>query len=437
MDYKQTLDKLYTMLPDFQRVGAGAYKPGLERIAEFVAELGAPQDKYKIIHVAGTNGKGSVSHMLSSILTAAGCRTGLYTSPHLRDFRERIRIDGEMIPEDDVVEFARGNMPAMENLGLSFFEATAAMAFRYFADNGVDFAVIETGLGGRLDATNIVRPVLGIVTNIGLDHTNLLGDTLRQIAQEKAGIIKEGVPVVIGERDEDTEPVFRRAAREKGSEIIFAQDFFRFVGSDRPDGQEYDRDTQAVYNIENLKTGTVHRYRCDLAGIYQRRNIVTVLGAVEELRRQGIAIPEEALFEGLATAAFSTGLRGRWQILHRSPLVVCDTGHNAHGIEQVVRQISAQKYERLYMVIGFVKDKELGSILPLLPKEAYYLFTSPGIGRALPADVLAREAHLHGLGGEVCPEVVRAVEKAKRMATARDMVFVGGSTFTVAELDGL
>ncbi|MCD7968809.1 MAG: bifunctional folylpolyglutamate synthase/dihydrofolate synthase [Alistipes sp.] len=439
MDYKQTLDKLYGMLPDFQQVGADAYKPGLERIEAFCSLLGNPQRDFRIVHIAGTNGKGSVSHMLSSVLTAAGYRTGLYTSPHLRDFRERIRVDGETVSEEDVVRFAARYMERMEACGLSFFEATAAMAFRYFSDRGADFAVVETGLGGRLDATNIVDPVLSVVTNIGLDHMAQLGNDLPSIAFEKAGIIKPGVPVVIGERDHETDPVFEAAARERGCEIIFAQDLFRYVSSDGPNGTAgCDDPGTTLYNIEHLRTGEVHGYRCDLGGIYQRRNIVSLLGAVDTLRNKcGVEIPAESLLTGLTTAALSTGLRGRWQVLGRSPLVVCDTGHNAHGMEQVARQIVSQNYHRLFMVLGMVRDKDLDAVLPLLPKDAYYIFTSPSIRRTLPADELAQAGNRHGLAGETCPTVGQAVERALSMATPEDMVFIGGSTFTVAELTDL
>ncbi|MCC8019487.1 MAG: bifunctional folylpolyglutamate synthase/dihydrofolate synthase [Rikenellaceae bacterium] len=508
MDYKETLETLYNMLPDFQKVGADAYKPGLERITDFSAALGNPHLKYRIIHVAGTNGKGSVSHMLASVLTAAGYRTGLYTSPHLRDFRERIRIDGEMIPERAVTDFTGKWMEEMRRFGLSFFEATAAMAFDYFASGEVDFAVIETGLGGRLDATNIVTPLLSIITNIGLDHTDLLGGTAADIAGEKAGIIKPGVPVVIGEKQEETERVFRDTALLGGSPIIFAEEQYHYLGRERTgvrrngageaatpleyagiteksadtgagraagtkgmdsggeakslrwgaknaeeshpvsaraygsegksaklwNGAEWECET-VNYRIQDLRDGSVGIYPCDLTGIYQRRNIVTVLSAVDILRRKyGVELPAEAVTRGLATAALSTGLEGRWQVLGRSPLVVCDTGHNAHGISQVVDQIRGERFARLYMVIGFVRDKDLSSILPLLPKDAYYIFTNPSIRRALPAGELAALAAAHGLGGRVCPTVPEAVERALSLAGKDDMVFIGGSTFVVADL---
>lgn len=466
MDYKETLETLYNMLPDFQQIGADAYKPGLERITAFASELGNPHEKYGIIHVAGTNGKGSVSHMLASVLTAAGYRTGLYTSPHLRDFRERIRVDGEMIPESAVTGFTGRWMEEMKRTGLSFFEATAAMAFDYFAVEGVDFAVIETGLGGRLDATNIVKPLISVITNIGRDHTALLGTTLAEIAGEKAGIIKSGVPVVIGERHGETEGVFRDSALRNDSPLIFAEDRFRYVGreSERAEtdssagdsprihtaepapgrtgrtlaglsaGPEWKCET-VTYRIRDLRDGSEAEYPCDLAGIYQRRNMVTVLSAVDTLRtRCGVEFPEAAVSRGLATAALSTGLEGRWQVLGRSPLVVCDTGHNAHGISQVVDQIRGETYEQLYMVLGFVRDKDIESILPLLPKDAYYIFTSPSIRRALPAGELAGLAAPHGLGGQVCPAVPQAVERALALAGSGDMVFIGGSTFVVADI---
>lgn len=439
MDYKETLQTLYSMLPDFQQVGADAYKPGLDRIERFADSLGNPHRKYKIIHVAGTNGKGSVSHMLASVLTAAGFRTGLYTSPHLRDFRERIRIDGETISEQEVVGFAGRNMDDMKRGDLSFFEATAAMAFDYFARCGVDVAVIETGLGGRLDATNIVTPVLSVITNIGLDHMQQLGDTPAAIAREKAGIIKRGIPVVIGEKDGETETVFRDIAARNESPVLFAEDRYQYAGSYRgrpelPDGECPGEVT--VYRVKDLSNGTVRDYPSDLGGVYQRKNIITVLSAIELLRNPvGVDMPDDAVVGGLATAALSTGLRGRWEILCRSPLMVCDTGHNAHGISQVVEQIAGERFRRLYMVLGFVRDKDLSAILPLLPKDAFYIFTSPSIRRALPAEELAWQAAEHGLGGTVCDTVPEAVGKALALAGPEDMVFIGGSTFTVADIE--
>lgn len=425
--YLETLDMLYALMPDFQQVGADAYKPGLDRIREFERRLGNPSGGFLCIHVAGTNGKGSVSHMLASTLTAAGYRTGLYTSPHITDFRERIRVDGEMIPEREVVEFADRQLPAMRELGLSFFEATVGMAFEWFWRSGVEVAVVETGLGGRLDATNIITPVVSVITNIGLEHTSFLGDTLAAIAGEKAGIIKPGVPVVVGEHQDGTDEVFRRAAENADSTLVFAQDVFSVSGvAETEPGRP-------VYSVTGPE-GQACELRLDLAGDYQRHNIVTALAALRVMNDDTpLNISPQAIREGLASAASATGLRGRWQVLATKPLVVCDTGHNAHGIKEVVRQIARQKYGKLYMVLGVADDKDLSSILPLLPKQAHYIFTQASVRRAMPAATLAAEAARHGLDGETAASVKQAVERARALASADDMIFIGGSTFVVAD----
>jgi dihydrofolate synthase/folylpolyglutamate synthase len=436
MTYQEAIDFLFHSLPVWERQGAGAYKPGLERIEGFAEALGNPQRGFRSVHVAGTNGKGSVCHMLAAVLMAAGYRTGLFTSPHLVDFRERIRVNGQMIPEEAVVEFTCEWQDEMVRRGLSFFEMTTAMAFWWFEHAGCDVAVIETGLGGRLDSTNIITPELSIITNIGLEHTQYLGETLAAIAVEKAGIVKEGIPVVIGETEPETEAIFRAKAAELASPIVFA---------DKIDGG-------------------VRDYELDLRGDYQQRNLVTVLAAVDVLRER-FDISEEVLREGLAHTGRMTGLCGRWQVVGREPLIVLDTAHNAHGIAQVVRQIERQVYDRLFMVLGFASDKDLAAIIPLLPAGAHYILTRADTPRAADPRELARifnlkiwrfgdlkinnALHCKALNNFALADfrifkfsnfqitttdtVSEALKKALSLAGPRDMIFVGGSNFVVGE----
>lgn len=427
MTYDQTLDFLYHSLPVFQHVGGGAYKAGPENILALEEALGQPHRKFCSIHIAGTNGKGSVSHMIASVLSAAGYRTGLFTSPHLKDFRERIRIDGETISEEEVVRFVEENREAIDRIGPSFFEATSAMAFDHFARHGVDVAVVEVGMGGRLDSTNIVRPLLSVITNIGFDHMQFLGDTLEKIAEEKAGIVKEGTPVVIGESRIETKLVFVARAKERQAPILFADQTYRVIEQvPLPDSQRFE--------IENRLDGSHFTLECDLQGIYQRKNILTALTALDVLNGAGrLALSPDRVREGMASVVRTTGLRGRWQRIGESPLIVCDTGHNEDGIAEVTAQIARQRYRRLFMVIGFVADKALERVLPLLPREAYYIFTKAAIPRALDENELSRRAAAYGLEGECRPSVAEALERARSMASAEDMIFVGGSTFVVAE----
>ena len=428
MDYPQTLHFLYNALPEFQQAGAGAYKPGLERVGAFLRHLGDPQDNFRTIHIAGTNGKGSTSHLLASALMAAGYRVGLYTSPHLRDFRERIRIDGQTISEQVVVEFVACHRHAMR--GLSFFEMTVGMAFECFRAAGVDVAVVETGLGGRLDATNVVTPILSVITNIGLDHTALLGDTIPQIATEKAGIIKPGTPVVVGERGPESDPVFEARAAKQGAPLLFAEDFYRCTGS------EAWADRQTLH-IARWADGENFSMDLDLMGDYQRKNIVTALTAVDVLNeRTSLRIPPDATARGFASAECTTGLPGRWQKLGERPLVIADTGHNEHALRELMTQIARHPYSKLYMVIGFSADKDVAAMLRLLPRGAYYIFTQSLSQRALPAVELARMAAAEGLAGEVAVTVPGALARARALAAPEEMIFVGGSTFVVADMDG-
>ncbi len=426
MTYAQTIDFLFSSLPQFEKTGAEAYKPGLGNITAFDALLGHPHRQFLTVHVAGTNGKGSVSHILASVLHSAGYRVGLFTSPHLVDFRERIRVDGEMIPESGVVEFVAEYRDEMVRLGLSFFEMSTGLAFAHFAVSGVEVAVVETGLGGRLDSTNIVTPAVSVVTNIGLDHMQLLGDTIPAIAAEKAGIIKRGVPVVVGESDPASDPVFAARARETGSRIVFADRVWECCGVHALENSQ-------IFSIRRAGDGASFALELDLLGACQCRNIVTALAAVDELNRASqLNISLRALREGCAAAASQTGLRGRWQVLGHDPLVVCDTGHNEHGIRQSMAQLRSLPCARLHVVIGFARDKDLGRILPLLPSEAHYVFTGFEGQRALPPGELQALAAGYGLRGEVAPDPASALAAALRSAGANDAVFVGGSNFVVA-----
>lgn len=426
MNYNETIDYLYSKLPMFTRVGAIAFKKDLHNTIALCENLGNPQNKFKTIHVAGTNGKGSTSHMLAAVFQQAGYKTGLYTSPHLKDFRERIRINGEMIAEHFVTEFVNEQRNILEELSPSFFEATVAMAFSYFAEEQVDIAIIEVGLGGRLDSTNIITPELSVITNISLDHTNILGNTLTEIATEKAGIIKPNVPVVIGELQQEIAPVFIKKASETSSDIFFADQELHTAHTSRAN----DCIITAVYKgqapvYENLSL--------DLNGIYQLKNVLTVLQAIQVLNRKGYQIMEEHVYHALKNVKTLTGLQGRWQKLAEKPLIICDTGHNIAGITEVMQNIRETAYTQLHMVIGMVKDKDISGVLSLLPVDAVYYFCEPQLERALPASDLAKEAKEHNLNGQVYATVAMAVQAAKNKADTKDLIFIGGSTFVVAE----
>lgn len=428
MNYKETLDTLYNMLPDFQKIGADAYKPGLERAQDFNRYLGNPDRSFVSVHVAGTNGKGSVSHMIASVLQQAGYRTGLYTSPHMTDFRERIKVDGEMITEKYVVDFTAAHLEKMESLRMSFFEATMAMAFRYFADSDVEVAVIETGLGGRLDSTNIIIPALSIITNIGMDHMAFLGDTPQKIASEKAGIIKRGVPVVIGETDPASAPVFEAAAAATGSEIVFADKHLRC------EGNRMGKDGIRYFSMARIGTNETFEVGTDLMGDYQCKNIITALAAIDMLNIYShLSISSRAAMAGCSTAAHSTGLRGRWQILGREPLIILDAGHNPHGLKETTRQIASLDYDKLYFILGIASDKDIQTMLGLLPRDARYIFTQASVDRAMNACKLAETARQSGLAGEVIPSVAAALSHVRELADCRDVIFIGGSSFVVAD----
>ncbi|MCL5244967.1 bifunctional folylpolyglutamate synthase/dihydrofolate synthase [Cellulophaga sp. 20_2_10] len=402
MTYTQTLDWMFAQLPIYQNKGKSAFNGKLDTILLFSKALGSPEKHFKSIHVAGTNGKGSSSHMLASILQEAGYKVGLYTSPHLKDFRERIRINGEMISKKDVISFIAHNKQFFNDHKLSFFEMTVAMAFKHFADEKVDIAIIEVGLGGRLDSTNIITPEVSLITNIGLDHTDLLGDTIAKIAVEKAGIIKEGVPVVVSESQEETTSIFKTIAKEKNATIIFAD------------------------------SASIKEYKTSLLGYYQNKNIKGVVGTLQQLKN--FVIKESAIINGLLNVVVNTGLMGRWQVLQDSPRVICDTAHNAEGLSLTMQQLKAQNYKELFIVLGVVKDKNLDAIFPYFPKNASYFFCSPKIERGLDATLLQQRASDFLLKGAVYLSVKEALEKAKSLAGKEDLIYVGGSTFVVAEI---
>ncbi len=432
MNYAQTIDFLFTAMPSFQRVGGDAYKPGLERIAAFCQHIGNPQRNFYTIHVAGTNGKGSVSHMLASILREAGYRTGLFTSPHLVDFRERIRVDGEMIPKQKVVNFVDKHREKMQELDLSFFEMTAAMAFDYFDQSDVEVAVIETGLGGRLDATNIITPLVSVVTNIGMEHTEFLGDTIQKIASEKAGIIKKSIPVVIGQANEVYNSVFEQYAATLNSKVIYAEQEF-VLGA----VEHFDNYNQH-FSIERTRDNRNFELDIDLLGDYQRHNIVTACAAADYLAEQTpLTISRRAFREGLAKSAENTGLMGRWQVIADEPYTVCDTGHNADGISFVASQLEALETDRIFAVMGFAKEKDLDKIMPLLPKKIHYIFTKAAIDRARNIEDIAAAAEKLGLDFECQPSVTAAVARARCLAQPTDTIFIGGSNFVVAEVDAI
>jgi dihydrofolate synthase/folylpolyglutamate synthase len=430
VNYTETLQYLFERLPMFHRVGEAAYKNSLENTLKLDEIFGHPHRSYKTVHVAGTNGKGSVSHILAAVFQSAGYKTGLYTSPHLKDFRERIKINGQMISEQEVIEWVE-NYPAKNNLWNlepSFFELTAAMAFDYFAKQEVDIAIIEVGLGGRLDSTNIITPEVSVITNIGLDHTNLLGNTLEKIAAEKAGIIKTNVPVVVGLTQNETKQVFIDVAHTKQTNLFFAdQEYSASYSMLGLDGKQ-------ILNIERNGEMVYPEMKLDLLGFYQTRNVPAVLKTLDILIEKGWQISRENIYDGLANASKSTGLMGRWQIIGNNPLTICDTGHNEDGIRMVVEQIKNTPYKTLHFVFGVVADKNQDAVLSLLPKDAVWYFTRADIPRAMNEKELAQKAAGFGLKGESYPSVKEAFNAAKLNAGKNDLIFVGGSTFVVAEI---
>ena len=426
MNYKQTLDYLYSQLPMFQRTGSAAYKANLDNTIAICKLLDNPENKILSVHVAGTNGKGSTSHTIASILQEAGLKVGLYTSPHLKDFRERIKINGEMIPKKTITAFVKKYREDFDTIQPSFFEMTVGLAFDYFSKQKVDIAIIETGLGGRLDSTNVINPLVSVITNISIDHANLLGNTLEKIAGEKAGIIKHKTPVIIGESQTETNDVFLEKAKKLESNIFFAD-------------QEYKIENQKLHALNQefvvSKQGKVifKKLNCPLKGLYQSKNVLTVLKTAEILSFF-VKISHEHIEQGIAKVIENTGLKGRWQTLNNNPLTICDTGHNEAGISEVINQISITPHKDLHFILGMVNDKEIEKILLMLPKNATYYFCKADIPRALDANILQQKALEIGLRGSTYPSVKKALKAAQKKAETNDLVFVGGSTFVVAEV---
>lgn len=429
MTYKETLDYLFNALPMFQRVGATAFKKDLSNTIQLCTHLGNPERKFQAVHVAGTNGKGSTSHAICAVLMEAGYNVGLYTSPHLKSFTERIKVNGQEISEDDVVNFVSINQDFLEKVKPSFFEMTVGMAFWYFAKKGVDIAVVEVGMGGRFDSTNVIHPKLCVITNIGWDHMQFLGNTLTQIAGEKGGIIKQGVPVVISQKQDEVAEVFINIAKEKSAPIFFAEEEYEVKPS-----TNFSTDLR---NYTIRKGAFSYSVSMDLLGVYQGRNLPGILKSCEVLRTLGYNIKDSHIKSGLMQIGRLTGLKGRWQVLSQSPLVVCDSGHNEDGIQLLMDQINNTSHEKLIMVLGMVNDKDVSKVMSLLPKTAYYFFCQANIPRALEAATLAEKAFEMGLKGEIEKDVNMAIEKAKKKAGPKDMIFIGGSTFVVAEIKDL
>jgi dihydrofolate synthase/folylpolyglutamate synthase len=428
VNFEETIEYMFSKLPMYQRVGKAAYKADMETSYNFDKYLDKPHKHYKTIHVAGTNGKGSVSHTLASVLQVSGLKVGLYTSPHLKCFTERIRVNGEEIEKQFVSNFVQIHKAFIETEKPSFFEITVFMAFEYFKHKNVDVAVIETGMGGRLDSTNVINPLLSIVTNISLDHTSFLGNTLAEIAAEKAGIIKQKTDVVIGETNTETKKIFMAKAIEKQAGIYFADQYYKI------DYSTLSPDFKQIFNVKD-KNGNIvfENLECDLPGIYQRKNIVTTLLSIKILQKY-FHISNKNIYSGIANIKLNTSFLGRWQILSVNPLTVCDTGHNEAGLSEVVKQIEMTAYKKLYFVLGTVNDKNIDKILKLLPQNAYYFFTQAQIPRAMDSHKLAMKAKQTGLHGEIISNVKKAYYAAKQKAEKNDMIFIGGSTFVVAEV---
>ena len=464
MNYDQTLEYLFNSLPMYHRIGKAAYKADITNTVSLMQHLGHPEQRFRSIHVAGTNGKGSVSHFLASVLMQAGYKVGLYTSPHLVDFRERIRINGAMIPRDEVTRFVELHKPFMETLQLSFFEMTVGLAFDYFASQQVDIAVVEVGMGGRLDSTNVITPLLSIITNIGFDHTQFLGDTLPKIAAEKAGIIKPGIPVVIGETHPETRPVFEQKAAEMRSPIYFADDHYRIIEQPAPPSL-HSSDLQFTVEKMNVETGKweVEKYpgaaagvcsqfstpnsqfsilnsqfSSPLSGSYQLHNLATLFQALQLLPTVGLAVSLQHIQRGISRVVADTGLHGRWEQLDSRPLTICETAHNADGIEAMLHKLSSLPYRRLHLVYGCVHDKDYVKILHMLPSErTTYYYTQPSVPRGLPVDTLAEAAKNCGMAGDSFPTVGEAIRAARAAADPdNDLVLVTGSIFLVADAVG-
>lgn len=424
-NYQDVLSYLYTQLPMFQRVGGSAYKKDLTNTIALCNYLNNPEHQFKSIHIAGTNGKGSSSHYLAAILQSAGYKTGLYTSPHLKNFTERIKINGQEMSEDKVINFVNRVQPFIEDTKPSFFELTVGMAFDYFAEEKVDIAVVEVGMGGRLDSTNVVIPEVSLITNISADHMQWLGDTLEAVAAEKGGIIKDHVPVVISEKQEGISHVFENIAYQKKSQLYYSGD--NYIA---------EFDDQGRLNVSS-EGKDIYSFDIQPAGYYQTKNVPGVLKAVDVLRDRGFNIAPEHIVNGIEQMKALTGLKGRWQVLNIQPLTICDVGHNQAGVETILDQISHTPHKGLHMIWGTVSDKDVSGILKILPKEAHYYFCQADIPRAMLAEDLQKEAAKHGLTGTVIKDVNEALKIARQHAAPEDLIFIGGSTFVVAELEGV
>jgi len=434
MTYDQTIDYLYSLLPVFHRDGEKAFKGSLTNILKLSEYLGNPHEKFKSVHVAGTNGKGSTSHYLSAILQSAGYKTGLYTSPHLKDYTERFRINGVSIEKANIVSFIKEHKSFIEDLKPSFFELSVAIAFDFFAKEKIDIAIIEVGLGGRLDSTNIITPILSVITNIGFDHVNILGDTLPKIAAEKAGIIKDNIPVVISEYNDETKPVFIEKAKSTNSDIYFASENFSVI-------EKETNSTNLIVDVfsivEPTKKLVFTELNSQLIGPYQLKNIAGVIQSVMILRSLFFNISNDAIINGISNVVNLTSLKGRWQILSNSPLTICDTGHNEHGLKIVLDQIKKLDVKQKYFILGFVKDKNVDEILELFPKDGIYCFCQANTPRSLAAENLINIAESHGISGYSILSVNDSLKFIQKMAQKDDLIYIGGSTFVVAELDNL
>lgn len=430
MTYQETLDYMYDQLPMFHRVGSVAYKANLDNTIAICNLLNNPQHQFKTIHVAGTNGKGSTSHLLASVLQSSGLKVGLYTSPHLKDFRERIKINGELIPQEQVINFINSYKCDFEKIQPSFFEMTVGLAFNYFASEKVDIAVIEVGLGGRLDSTNVIIPEIAVITNISFDHTLLLGDTLKKIAAEKAGIIKKNIPVVIGETQIETQDVFTEKSKEQRTSIFFADKIYR---SQNP--THINKNNKLLLCMDIYKQNQLYYKNLEIAlpGLYQLKNSQTVLAAIDLLNEKGYGLTETIVRDGLRKVVSQTGLQGRWQLLGEEPLIIADIGHNEAGVKEVVEQLNKTLYQNLHMVLGMVNDKDISAVLSLLPTNANYYFCKAAIPRAMEASVLAELAKSKKLLGETYSSVTSALNAAKVKAKKNDLILITGSTFIVAE----
>lgn len=428
MNYQETIDFLFSYLPMFQRIGAAAYKADISNTVEFMAELGNPERKFKSIHIAGTNGKGSSSHLIASILREKGLKVGLHTSPHLKDFRERIKVDNKMCEEEFVVKFVEDNKALIERLKPSFFETAVAMAFSYFAQENVDIAIIEVGMGGRLDSTNVINPLACLITNISFDHVQFLGNTLEKIAVEKAGIIKENTPVVISQTQQETRKVFEEKAKEKQSNVYFADDYLS------ANNVRYELGLLTMDVMQEGKTRFVN-LQSSLSGYYQQKNILGVIGLIDTLNTHyNFQISDENIINGVKNLPTNYPILGRWQILSKSPLTICDTGHNEDGLNYVIEQIKNTPHEKLRFVLAMVNDKDVDKVLSMLDKTAEYYLSQANIPRALSIEDLAIKAKENGLSFSTYKTIKQALEKAQKDANEKDLVFVGGSTFTVAEV---